>query len=48
MPPDDGRMPKHVAAITSEGEKKNCCVDGPIIALLVKELVFHNNNNKKQ
>jgi hypothetical protein len=27
--------PKHVVAITSEEEKKNCCVDGPIIALLI-------------
>jgi hypothetical protein len=26
--------PKHVAAITSKEEKKNCCVAGPIIALL--------------
>jgi hypothetical protein len=24
---------KHVVAITSEEKKKNCCVDGPIIAL---------------
>jgi hypothetical protein len=27
--------PKHVVAITLEEEKKNCCVDGPIIALLI-------------
>jgi hypothetical protein len=26
---------KHVVAITSEEEKKNCCVDGPIVALLI-------------
>jgi hypothetical protein len=23
--------PKHVEAVTTEGEKKNCCVDGTII-----------------
>jgi hypothetical protein len=27
--------PKHVVAVTSEEEKKICCVDGPIIALLI-------------
>jgi hypothetical protein len=26
---------KHVVALPSEEEKKNCCVDGPIIALLI-------------
>jgi hypothetical protein len=26
--------PKKVVALTSEEEEKNCCVDGPIIALL--------------
>jgi hypothetical protein len=35
--------PKHVVTITSEEEKKNCCVDGPTIALLFifrKPLLF--------
>jgi hypothetical protein len=27
--------PKHVMALTSEEEKENCCVDEPIIALLI-------------
>jgi hypothetical protein len=31
--------PKHVVAITSE-EEKNCCVDGPIIALLIMSIVW--------
>jgi hypothetical protein len=30
--------PKHVVAITSEEEEKNCCVDGPIIALLIVKI----------
>jgi hypothetical protein len=32
--------PKHVVAITSEEEKKNCCVDGPIIALFQLMLCY--------
>jgi hypothetical protein len=28
-------------ATTSEEEKKNCCVDGPIIALFIVDVSFH-------
>jgi hypothetical protein len=32
--------PKHVVAVTSEKEKKICCVDGPIITLLINTITF--------
>jgi hypothetical protein len=36
--------PKHVVAITSEDEKKNCCADGPIIALL-NTVILHQSGH---
>jgi hypothetical protein len=32
---DDCCMTETFVAITPEEEKKNCCIDGPIIALLI-------------
>jgi hypothetical protein len=32
--------PEHVVAITSEEEKKNCCVEGHLIALLTENVCF--------
>jgi hypothetical protein len=34
MPLDDGHMTKHVVAVISEEERRNCFVDGPLIAEL--------------
>jgi hypothetical protein len=35
MPPDDGHMTEKFCGITSEEEKRNCCVDKPLIVYLV-------------
>jgi hypothetical protein len=32
MPPGDGRMTETCCSMTSEKERKNCCVDGPLLA----------------
>jgi hypothetical protein len=37
--------PKHFVAITSEEEKKNCCADGPIIALLRMRSSWNTTNH---
>jgi hypothetical protein len=39
--------PKHVVAITSEEEKRNCCVDGPLVAYLIhtQQEAHHTSHN---
>jgi hypothetical protein len=40
--------PKHVVAVTSEEEKKNRCVDGSIIALLITDQRFRIRQIRKK